>query len=127
MRQQQYGRYQLDSRRKMRRISIFCQKEPLKDQDVEAKQRVMNSHRLGNAQETAETQQSTSATDARIRLGPRRSGNEISTITLTARGNSKIDREMILYSNSEILFMYVHKHIRHDFQGKYGAATDGYD
>ncbi|KAA6370211.1 MAG: hypothetical protein EZS28_034262 [Streblomastix strix] len=51
-----------------------------------------SSHRLGDAQKAAETQQSTSATDAHLWPSSHRTGNEIAAIVQTATGehqNSK--------------------------------------
>ncbi|KAA6316956.1 MAG: hypothetical protein EZS28_055175, partial [Streblomastix strix] len=70
--------------------------------------------------------QSTSATDARIRLGSRRSGNEIAATVQTATGNTDIDRKTRLDNKSEIQFVHVHKHIRHDLQGEHDASADGH-
>ncbi|KAA6392167.1 MAG: hypothetical protein EZS28_012302, partial [Streblomastix strix] len=64
-----------------------------------------SSYRLGDAQETPETKQQTRATDARIRPGSRRSGNEIAATIRTATGNTDIDRETRLDSNFEIQFV----------------------
>ncbi|KAA6357564.1 MAG: hypothetical protein EZS28_046908, partial [Streblomastix strix] len=57
----------------------------------------------------------------------RRSGNETAATVQTATGNTDIDREMRLDNNSEIQFVHVHKHIRHDLQGKHDASADGHD
>ncbi|KAA6353973.1 MAG: hypothetical protein EZS28_050500, partial [Streblomastix strix] len=53
--------------------------------------------------------------------------NEIAAAVQTATGNTDIDRKTRLDNNSEILFVHVHKHIRHDLQGKHDTSADGHD
>ncbi|KAA6358775.1 MAG: hypothetical protein EZS28_045699 [Streblomastix strix] len=54
------------------------------------------------------------------------SGGTAATVQ-TATGNTDIDRKTRLDDNSEIQFVHVHKHIRHDLQGKYDSSADGHD
>ncbi|KAA6382808.1 MAG: hypothetical protein EZS28_021660, partial [Streblomastix strix] len=86
-----------------------------------------SSHRLGDERKTAETQQPTSATDARLQSSFCRSGNEINTTVQTATGNTDIDRKTRLDGSSEIQFLHVYKHIRHELQGKQDMSADGHD
>ncbi|KAA6372354.1 MAG: hypothetical protein EZS28_032120 [Streblomastix strix] len=85
----------------------FYAEEPSEEQVIEAMQRTG------------------AATDLVTRS--RRSGNEITTTVLTATGNTDIDRKKRLVSNSEIQFVHVHKHKRHDLQGEYDASADGHE
>ncbi|KAA6373366.1 MAG: hypothetical protein EZS28_031108 [Streblomastix strix] len=84
-------------------------------------------HRLDDEKKAAETQQSISTTNARFGPSFRRSGIEIAATVQIATGNTDIDRKTILDNNTEIQFMHIHKHIRHDLQGKHDASADRHD